>query len=155
MTDVSAHLIYLQQCNNFSQLPFLMPRPGLPDGKMAAHSKDRKCQKGQWTACQVQSSVPETQSAVYTKTLETNNKTPDKSFYSVNLYRIVFLWRSNFAHQLVVSGNIFMELCTRKFLKIALCQKILFKHKSAINDRVKMPHSFASLAIPAGHRTGD
>jgi len=40
MTDVSAHLIYLQQCNNFSQLPFLMPRPGLPDGKMAAHSKE-------------------------------------------------------------------------------------------------------------------
>ena len=50
------------------------------------------------------------------------NKMSNRVFYSVNLhYRISE--KNDSVQQFIISGSVFMELHTRKFLKIALCQK--------------------------------
>jgi len=99
--------------------------------------EDTKGQKGgQRREWQVQSSIPETQSTIYTKTLKTNNKMPNRV-----LQCIVFLRRKNFAQQFIVSGNVFMELHARRFRKIVICT---FSEESSdrINSRCSIFLSF-------------
>jgi len=43
---------------------------------------------------------------------------PNPSFYSVNLYFIVYLRKSDFAQQFIISGDVFMELHQKSFLKL-------------------------------------